>query len=107
VGVGVIVQHNNKFLLAKRKNAHGAGTWCCPGGHLELNEEIETCAKREVLEEAGIEIQNVRFAAVTNDIFPEESKHYITLFVLADYASGEVEVKEPHKKRKVGMVRLV
>jgi 8-oxo-dGTP diphosphatase len=97
VGVGVIVIKDGKVLLGKRKNAHGHGKWSFPGGHLELNEKAEDCAKREVMEEAGIEIKNIRYGPYTNDIFKKEKKHYITIFIVADYHSGDVRVMEPDK----------
>jgi 8-oxo-dGTP diphosphatase len=50
VGVAAIVTKNGKVLLGKRKGAHGEGSWAFPGGHLEFNESIEDCAKREVFE---------------------------------------------------------
>ena len=97
VGVGVIVVKGDKVLLGKRKDAHGNGTWSFPGGHLEFGEELEDCATREVAEETGIEIKNIRFAAVTNDIFPEEGMHYITVYMLCDHKSKEPAVMEPNK----------
>ncbi|MCP4130362.1 MAG: NUDIX domain-containing protein [bacterium] len=97
VGVGVIVVKEGKILLGKRKNAHGAGGWQFPGGHLEFNESVEDCARREVLEETGISIKNISTGPYTNDIFAPENKHYITLYMIAQYNSGTVEVKEPHK----------
>ena len=97
VGVGVIIIKDNKILFGQRKNAHGEDTWSVPGGHLEFNELIEECAKREVFEETGIEIKNLKMGPFTNDIFKEEEKHYITIYVIADYDSGEVEVKEPDR----------
>lgn len=97
IGVGVIIKKDGKVLTGKRKNAHGNGGWSFPGGHLEMWESVEDCAKREVLEETGLVIENLKKVAFTNDMFPEEEKHYITLFVTADYKSGEVELKEPEK----------
>jgi len=97
VGVGVVVIKDGNVLLGKRKNAHGDGSWCFPGGHLEFGEAIEDCARREVREEAGIEIANPRLGPYTNDIFPDEGKHYITLYVISDYASGDVQILEPDK----------
>ena len=54
VGVGVFVFKDGKILLGKRKNAHGAGTWSFPGGHIELFEELYECAYRELREETGL-----------------------------------------------------
>jgi len=100
VGVGVIVIKDGKILLGKRKNAHGEGAWSFPGGHLEFNETWENCASRETMEETGVAIKNIRFGTATNDIFQTEEKHYITIFMLADYNSGEVKVMEPEKCEK-------
>lgn len=94
IGIGVYIIKDGKLLLQKRKGAHGEDTWCPPGGHLEFGESIEDCAKRETEEEAGIKIDNIRFLAITNDIFKEENRHYITIAVAADYISGKVERNE-------------
>jgi len=100
VGVGVLILRDGKVLLGKRKNAHGEGDWCPPGGHLEFNEEVEDCARREVFEESGLEITNIRRGPYTNDFFESEGKHYITLCVIADYAKGTASCKEPDKCEK-------
>lgn len=98
VGVGVIVMKDNKVILGKRINKHGHKTWCFAGGHLEFGESWEECAHRETMEEIGITIKNVRFSnVVTNDFFSLENKHYITIYMLADYDSGQVNVLEPEK----------
>jgi ADP-ribose pyrophosphatase YjhB (NUDIX family) len=97
VGVAVVVCRGGRFLLGKRKNSHGSGCWQFPGGHLEFQETIEQCAAREIFEETGLRIKNVRFGPYTNDFFHQEQKHYITLFVIADHDSGEVSLKEPEK----------
>ncbi len=97
VGVAVIIMKDRKVLLGKRKMSHGEGTWALPGGHLEFNETIEDCARREVFEETGLIIKNIRYGAFTNDIFSGDQKHYVTLFVISEYDSGILEPKEPDK----------
>jgi 8-oxo-dGTP diphosphatase len=97
VGVAVIVVRNGRVLLGKRKGAHGEGTWALPGGHLEFFESIDACAKREVAEETGLQIGDVRHFAFTNDHFDKEGKHYVTLFVTAEHRAGEAVVREPEK----------
>lgn len=97
VGIGMFVIKDGRILMGKRKNAHGDGTWSLPGGHLEFNETVEECTKREILEETGLEVENIRFLDITEDMFKEEDKHYITIFVLSDYTSGEPRIMEPDK----------
>ena len=97
IGIGVIIRKGNKVLLGMRKGSHGSGSWSFPGGHLEFGEQIEVCAKREAKEETGALISVVRRGPFTNDFFDEERKHYVTLFVIANYVSGDIEAKEPEK----------
>lgn len=97
VGVAVIVMRNNKILLGRRRGAHGAGTWALPGGHLEFGETVAQCAAREVLEETGLQIDEIQLGPYTNDVFAAEHKHYITLIALAPCRSGEPQPLEPDK----------
>jgi len=97
VGVGVIIIRDNKVLLLKRSVYLGRGKWCFPGGHLEFGESFEQAAKRETLEESGITIKNVQFATTTNDIYNNEEKHYITIFLISEYDHGEARIMEPEK----------
>jgi 8-oxo-dGTP diphosphatase len=97
VGVGVFILKNGKFLMLERQGAHGAGSWSVPGGWMEYGETFEETAKREVQEEVGLEIDNVRFGAVTNNVFPRDKVHSITIWVLSDYASGQPKILVPGK----------
>lgn len=106
VGVGVFVLSsaqepigNPRFLLGKRINSHGHGTYALPGGHLEFGETPEECATREVLEETGLRISGVEFLTATNDFMPDDGKHYITLFMVAvrENEQDSPRVLEPHK----------
>lgn len=98
LGVGVIIIRAQKVLLGKRKGALGAGTWAFPGGHLEWDESVENCAKREVLEETGLtDLHNFSQGPYTRDVFLEGSRQYITLFVAAHSAQGEPKILEPDR----------
>lgn len=83
--------------MQKRRNAHGDGTWSFPGGHLEFGETPEACAAREVMEELNCRIRRARRGPFTNDVFAREGRHYITIFVLAEYDSGDIRIMEPDK----------
>jgi 8-oxo-dGTP diphosphatase len=97
VGVGVIVVRDGLVLLGQRIGSHGAGTWALPGGHLEFGEAVEQCAQREVMEETGLQVEVVARGPYTSNVFQEEGKHYITLFVVAQALAGEPSVREPSK----------
>lgn len=102
VGLACFVWKDGKFLAQQRFGSHGEGTWSVPGGHLELNENWEECAAREVYEETGMHITNIRLLAVTNDIFAKEDKHYISLWMESDWLSGEPTITEPDKCKNQG-----
>ena len=102
IGVGVLIKKGDKVLLGKRKNAHGTGSWCAPGGHLEFMETVDDCARRETMEECGLTITNLQKSLYTEDFFREEDKHYLTMVVVADWESGEPELREPHKCEEWG-----
>ncbi|OQQ04652.1 nucleotide triphosphate diphosphatase NUDT15 [Vibrio campbellii] len=106
VGVATIILRDGAILLGERIGSHGANTWATPGGHLELGESIEDCAKREVLEETGLIVDSIEKFTFTNDIFEKEGKHYVTLFVVASSASGEPQVTEPDKCKQWKWCRL-
>ena len=97
VGIGVFVVKNKKFLIGFRKGPHGHNTWALPGGHLEFGESIEKGAAREVFEESLMKVKNQRILGVTNDVFKEENKHYITIWVVCDWKSGKEKIMEPDK----------
>ena len=102
VGVGVIIQRGTEVLLVRRSSSHGSGTWSTPGGHVDPGESLEECAAREAYEETGIRVENVRFRAVTNDVFEVEGVHYVTVWMEGDYRSGEASVAADHELTEVG-----
>lgn len=102
IGVDVFVRRDGRFIMQRRKNAHGDGTWSLPGGHLEFGESVEDCARREVMEELGVTLRDPRIVTFTNDVFADEGKHYITIFVVSDFGAGEPLICEPEKSERFG-----
>lgn len=97
VGVSVIIRNSKgQILLGKRKGSHGAGKWAPPGGHLEFGEIPLECAIREIKEETGMNLFNVKQIITTNDIFKAEDKHYVTIFFEAQ-SNEEPKLLEPNK----------
>jgi ADP-ribose pyrophosphatase YjhB (NUDIX family) len=65
--VDCIVVKDGQILLAKRseKLVEG-GKWCIPGGYVERNETTTEAAAREVLEETGWQVSNIRLLCVND-----------------------------------------
>jgi 8-oxo-dGTP diphosphatase len=57
-----------KVLMIRRKHDPFAGKWALPGGFLEIEEDFETGARRELKEETGLEVANpIHFVGVYGD----------------------------------------
>lgn len=105
VGVGVMIMRDGAVLLGKRKGSHGSGYFAFPGGHLEHLEGFEECAHREVLEETGMEITNLKLQIVANTK-KYAPRHYVHIGLVADWVSGCLENKEPDKCESWGWYAL-
>ncbi len=101
VGIGIIITRDDQVLLMKRKGPHGHGTWSTPGGHLDFGETPEGCAAREAKEEVGMDVIDVRFRAVTNDVFEDEGKHYITIW-MDSKSTGEPTIASQREISEIG-----
>ena len=103
VGIGAIIENENgEVLMGLRKGSHGAGEWCCPGGGLEFGETIFECTKREIMEEAGLELDEFELISVSDEMkyIESDGKHYLQVGVKAKYNGGEPKVMEPDKCEK-------
>ena len=97
-GAGIIVfDDNNRVLMQQRKDNN---CWGFPGGIMELGERIEDTAVREVFEEAGLTITDLKIFGVFSGkdlhyIYPNGDEVYIldTLFISKNY-TGKIVVQE-------------
>lgn len=95
VGINTFIIKRGKLLLGLRKNIFGDGTWGLPGGHLEDREDMIATAKREVLEETGLRVKQLKFVNLVNQ--PRNIKHYIQIAFLASNIIGEPKLMEPEE----------
>jgi ADP-ribose pyrophosphatase YjhB (NUDIX family) len=94
VGIGVIALRDESVLLIRRGRPPREGSWSLPGGGQRLGEGAEACARRELLEETGIEVGPLHLLAVIDAITPGEANrgprfHYTIIDYAARWTAGE------------------
>ena len=67
VGVMGILIRDGKVLLGKRRRGNFKGQWCFPGGHVEWDEDVYEGARREFVEETGLNIHITAVYTVLSD----------------------------------------
>lgn len=83
---GVVLNKNEKILITQRKDLNNK--WEFPGGKINPKESIQNSIIREIKEELNIDV-------VYNKIlFKTEHKPFRLIFVLCDYISGKICLKE-------------
>lgn len=87
VGVGVVVWHGEKVLLIKRGKAPRAGQWSLPGGAQNLGETLADTARRELREEAGIEVTLGSIVATLDLIDRDDDGHVRYHYTLIDFVA--------------------
>ncbi len=79
----VIFDGKGGVLLIRRKNAPFKGAYALPGGFVEIGETVEAACRREVLEEAGVEVGGLRLVGVYSDPSRDPRGHTVSVAYLA------------------------
>jgi len=85
----VLIHKEDKVLLLKH-TYRNQNMYTCLAGFMEVGESVEQCVVREVNEEVGIEITNLRYAGSQGWPFPDQ----LMLAFHADYKGGELKLQE-------------
>ena len=86
------VKKGGKYLMLRRSESKKIlpGVLLAPGGKREFNEGLFECARREILEETGLEIKNIKIKVAGNGYLKDVDQEVFFHFLVADYASGEL-----------------
>ncbi len=85
----VLVERGNQLLLARSRHFM-PGMYSVLAGFVEPGESLEEAVVREVKEEVGIEIKNIRYFGSQPWPFP----HSLMIGFTATYASGEISLND-------------
>jgi len=93
IGIGCIAFRGNDVLLVRRGRPPRLGEWSIPGGAQLLGETAEAAARRELREEAGIEVGPLTLCVLVDAISRDEQGrprfHYTIIDFCASWTAGE------------------
>lgn len=92
----VFLVKGNEVLLAMKKRGFGKGKWNGAGGKKNENESIEDAAKRELMEEVGVKVSEIKKVGVIDFYFdkkPEWSQRVI-VFLATKWEGEPAESEE-------------
>jgi 8-oxo-dGTP diphosphatase len=89
VTIDAVIVQDRMILLILRGHEPFKGKWALPGGHVDWNETAEEAVKREVKEEAGLEVASLKFIGPYSDPKRHPEQAIDLAFVVE--ARGEVK----------------
>ena len=94
VVVGIIVK-GNKFLVERRRmdKKIDPGIICLPAGHVDSGEKLEDALKREMMEELGIQVNEMVFVCKNFYVASNGEKQHAYCYKITDYG-GELQTIE-------------
>jgi len=91
-------KNSNSTLMIhriKKKNDYHYGKWNGLGGKFELGESPEECAIREIEEESGLIIKNIKMKGfITFPMFDGKEDWYVFLFTTDEFEGELIESNE-------------
>lgn len=98
IGNSIVAVNERMQILMGERIYHPLGI-TTPGGKVDYCESIIDSCRRETLEEAGFEIENIEQGPVGENIYPEKDLHSITIFLFGT-VKGEIKNMEPEKMKE-------
>jgi 8-oxo-dGTP diphosphatase len=102
----LVVRDDGRYLVVVRSMEEevAPGTLAFPGGKIEvtgpLDDALEETARREVREEAGVEVEDIQYLR-SYVFYTEQQEAVLDIIVLCRYLSGEARPGDPSEVAEV------
>ncbi len=99
IGVKAIIEEEGEILLLKRseKYEHLKNHWDIPGGRIKFGEEPEEGLKREIEEETGLELKEIKQILDACTVFRNEEEHIVRItYLCAVKDSKHTKISHEH-----------
>lgn len=91
IRVAVVIIEDGKILLV-RHHKGGRKYWLLPGGGVDYGETLVECAKREMWEEAKLEVEIEDLLFINESIPPDRHRHVLNLYFRGRIVGGSLEI---------------
>ncbi len=95
VDVAVFTQQDGqtRLLLIQRAHYPEQGKWALPGGFIDIDEDLEDAARRELQEETGISVGELEQLHTFGKPGRDPRERVITVVYVAVVDAGKIQVK--------------
>jgi len=113
VGIGIIILNELKQVLLILRNSEAEkalsdmrleGTWTLPAGKVKYGETLIDAAKRKVLSEVNLNVDDLEVISVNDDI--NEYAHFLTVGLFARMSSGTISLGDTEEHVDYGYFDL-
>lgn len=110
--------HHKKVLFLKRKNQPMQGMCTGVGGKTKFDEDISASCVREVKEETGLDVDNIRLKGVVKTVLEGKNSSWILFVYTASQFKGElaqcdegelswIHFDEMYSQNLIGFIRRI
>ena len=90
LGTLVYARRGDDVLVMRRNKEPNLGLWIAPGGKVELGESPYETARREMLEETGLVVEDLQMRGFCTEVSPLPDWHWLLFIFVTRTFSGEL-----------------
>jgi 8-oxo-dGTP diphosphatase len=91
----LLLNPQSEVLVGKRKNGYRPGLYGLPGGRIEFGEPVLDTAIREVREETGLQVPNLKYQGAVRET--QDERDFIHFVFVGKHITDQPQLVEPDK----------